>query len=103
LDLFDLLTRRLGTALRHFGGKFSERFNPKELPKEADARARREIANKNKGKSVKKRKTSEKEVKFNLCTYKLHALGDYASTIRRRGTTDSYSTQAVCQFVWATV
>ncbi|KAF7973003.1 hypothetical protein HWV62_16378 [Athelia sp. TMB] len=30
---------------------------------------------------------------FNLWTYKIHALGDYVQTIRRLGTTDSYSTQ----------
>lgn len=33
---------------------------------------------------------------LNLCTYKLHALGDYVRTIRLFGTTDSYSTQIVC-------
>jgi len=33
---------------------------------------------------------------FNLNTYKFHALGDYTSTIRQYGTTDSYSTEAVC-------
>jgi Tfp pilus assembly protein PilP len=32
---------------------------------------------------------------FNLNTYKYHALGDYCNTIRRFGTTDSYSTQPV--------
>jgi hypothetical protein len=33
---------------------------------------------------------------FSLYTYKYHALGDYPRTIRRYGTTDSYSTQIVC-------
>jgi hypothetical protein len=32
---------------------------------------------------------------FNLNTYKHHALGDVANTIRRYGTTDSYSTEPV--------
>jgi hypothetical protein len=32
---------------------------------------------------------------FNLNTYKLHALGNYTMTIRRYGTTDSYSTEMV--------
>ena len=32
---------------------------------------------------------------FNLNTYKYHALGDVADTIRRYGTTDSYSTEPV--------
>ena len=33
---------------------------------------------------------------LNLSTYKWHSLGDYASTIRRYGTTDNYSMQTVC-------
>jgi hypothetical protein len=32
---------------------------------------------------------------LNICTYKLHALGDYVRTIRLFGTTDLYSTQIV--------
>lgn len=32
---------------------------------------------------------------LNLNTYKNHSLGDYTETIRRYGTTDSYSTEAV--------
>ena len=34
---------------------------------------------------------------LNLNTYKLHALGDYPSQIKLFGTTDSFSTQLVCQ------
>jgi hypothetical protein len=37
----------------------------------------------------------QSEQTFNLETYKTHALGHYPSTIRRFGTTDSYSTQTV--------
>lgn len=32
---------------------------------------------------------------FNLNTYKLHSYGDYVDTIRKYGTTDSYSTELV--------
>jgi len=32
---------------------------------------------------------------FNLSTYKLHSLGDYVATIKKYGTTDSYSTELV--------
>lgn len=32
---------------------------------------------------------------LNLCTYKLHALGDYVISILRYGTTDGYTTQPV--------
>ena len=37
---------------------------------------------------------------LNLNTYKFHALGDYANTIRRFGTTDSYSTEPVCYLIF---
>jgi hypothetical protein len=36
-----------------------------------------------------------KERKFNLNTYKYHALGDYVPTIRLHGTVDGYNTQLV--------
>jgi hypothetical protein len=35
---------------------------------------------------------------LNIFIYKVHALGDYARTIRRLGPTDSYSTQTVSCF-----
>ena len=95
LASFNTLTRPLGFALRHFGGKFSEQFETRELPKEAEARKRREAASKDKGKASTRRRTVNVQVRFSLLTYKLHALGDYAETIRRRGTTDSYNTQTV--------
>ena len=36
---------------------------------------------------------------FSMCTYKLHALGDYVAAIARYGTTDNYSTQVVSHLV----
>jgi len=96
LASFDALTKPLGAALRHFAGKFSDSFDTKELPKEANARKRRAAKGKGKGRSRPTRqKATTGRVRFNLSTYKLHALGDYANTIRQRGTTDSYSTQMV--------
>ena len=97
LASFEALTKPLGAALRHFAGEFSDHFNTKELPKEADARKRHAAKSKGKGKATRQKVTPGK-VRFNLSTYKLHALGDYANTIRRRGTTDSYSTQMVRLF-----
>lgn len=41
------------------------------------------------------RDTTRRPKTFNLNTYKLHALGNYTTTIRRNGTTDSYSTEVV--------
>jgi hypothetical protein len=36
---------------------------------------------------------------FSMCTYKLHALGHYVAAVARFGTTDSYSTQIVCEYM----
>lgn len=41
----------------------------------------------------------KKKKTFNSNTYKGHSLGHYARTIRRVGTTDSYSTQPVRSFI----
>ena len=56
LASFEALTKPLGTALCHFGGKFSDHFDTKELPKEADARKRREASNKNQEGPVENKK-----------------------------------------------
>lgn len=40
--------------------------------------------------------TSRLKKRFNLSTYKYHALADYSKTIRLYGTTDSYSSERVC-------
>ena len=95
LAAFDASTKPLGAALHYFGGKFSDKFNTKELPKEVDARKQQEASSKNQGKAGKKQKASGGQARFNLSTYKLHALGDYVDTIHQRGTTDSYNTQMV--------
>lgn len=80
LASFDALTRPLGATLRYFAGKFSDRFDTRELPKEIDARKRRITTNSNKGKTMKQKAPCGR-VRFNLLTYKLHALGDYVNTI----------------------
>ncbi|KAF9642911.1 hypothetical protein BDM02DRAFT_3105097 [Thelephora ganbajun] len=103
LASFDVLTRPLRTALHHFGGKFSNWFDTKELPKEADARKRQATTSKNKGKASRfKEQNTRGKTRFSLSTYKLHTLGDYPNTIRWRGTTDSYNTQ-MASFVFGYV
>jgi hypothetical protein len=47
---------------------------------------------------LQKSSSGRQPKQFNLKTYKYHALGDYCNTIRRFGTTDSYSTQPVGLF-----
>jgi len=44
-------------------------------------------------------RTSGIRALFSMCTYKLHALGDYVAAIARYGTTDNYSTQVVSHLV----
>ena len=88
LDLLEMVTREFGRLMRQFRDKTSDTFDTVELPCEAGAR-------KGGGGSSKK--------KLNLNTYKFHALGDYVATIRRFGTTDSYSTQVVSSIVHCVV
>lgn len=119
LRSFEDLTKPLGEKLRLFAGKITEDFVVKELPKETAAKARRTAANlkqkttKGKGpaktapvkkstkgkqiakKSTKGKKPEKKTITMSLLTYKFHALGDYAQTIREHGTTDSYNSQTV--------
>ena len=84
---------RLGKCVRTFASRTCSAFNTKELPTEETARRRRTAP-----KDPKAAPTTgkgPKTKKFNLSTYKLHALGDYVNAIRRFGTTDNYSTQTV--------
>ncbi|KAL1711754.1 hypothetical protein EV715DRAFT_297737, partial [Schizophyllum commune] len=101
LDLLDELTREFGALAREFEQLSAAQFATVETPKEATARARREMnrtaaaAGKPKPSAddVEKAPKSRKPKRLNLSTYKFHSLGDYSSTIRRYGTTDSYITQ----------
>jgi hypothetical protein len=74
-------------------------FKTKELPREEAARGQRKAAAAAKGKSQKNPKPGRKQgvvwKLFNMCTYKLHALGDYLMAITHFGTSDNYTTQTV--------
>jgi hypothetical protein len=108
----DNSTTLLGQLLRKFVDITCAAFVTRELPKEVAARTRRraaasakkaskpinEIPAKNKA-SATQSKTGARKL-FNLCTYKLHALGDYVKTIRLFGTSDSYSTQVVSPVIF---
>lgn len=105
------VTTELGEQLRLFKRKTCSAYTTGELPRETAARNRRKAkAHLKKGeKSTKTPKSStsappppppqskpKQKVKlFNINTYKTHALGDYVETIRRYGTSDSYSTELV--------
>jgi hypothetical protein len=65
-----------------------------ELPREVAACQRRQDAN-FQSTSQQARASGAHLRTFNILTYKLHVLGDYAASIRLFGTTDSYTTQIV--------
>jgi hypothetical protein len=97
LEVMDSVTTSLGEKLRAFSTQTCPAFATRELRREYDARMRRQAettvseqtASLDQGNSKRLAKT------LNLNTYKFHSFGDYVTTIRRYGTTDSYSTEPV--------
>ena len=84
-------TTMLTNLLRKFA-KETAKLDVKELPREVRARQRRATSEKGLGQQAPiKARTRQ----FNLATYKIHALPDYAPTIERLGTTDSWVTRLV--------
>jgi hypothetical protein len=102
-------TRELGRQLRRYSNKVCPNYKTKQLPGEAAAAYRRQAKKKTKGASTSKPTNGTKpdtgtapEFKqFNLKTYKIHALGDYADHIERFGPTDCFSTQQVSSILLA--
>ncbi|KAH7905471.1 hypothetical protein BJ138DRAFT_1138264 [Hygrophoropsis aurantiaca] len=114
LEILDTLTTMLGDQFRKFDTEVCSLYNTKEFDHEMNARTCRQA----KAASHRTNNTNEKtqtstgpskandanqptvgknqcrEVKFNLKTYKFHALGDYVTCIRNFGTSDSYSTES---------
>ena len=93
-------TTVLGKQLREFRSTTCSAFQTCELPKEVAARGRHQAQKQAKVSTTPSQpptlsKTQPKTVSFNASTYKVHALGDYASTVMMYGPTDSYSTQTV--------
>ena len=97
-------TTRLGNMLRSFQRDVCSQYQTFDLPSEEAARARRKAAAaaKKDGVAAKKGKGSaagsRKLRKFNLNTFKTHALGGYAKAIRLFGSPDSYNSQLVSNF-----
>lgn len=99
LNFLDTSTTRLGKYLRRFMSKTREEFTTRDLPSEEAARGCRKARAAAKGRTnITSTSTGVKPRYFNFKTYKLHALGDYVSGIRRFGTTDNNSTQLVCTY-----
>lgn len=100
LACLDKVTIAIGEQLRHFQRVTCAKFQTRETQREAEARRRRAAKRdgtgpQKKGNDTKKAPDSRRPKLFNLNTYKTHALGDYANTIREYGTTDSFSTELV--------
>jgi hypothetical protein len=101
LAIFDDATIDIGAKFRTFERETCSAFDTRELNREANARRRRrkkkapEASNGVNPSDSSDTFNETRPKKFNLQTYKYHSLGDYPDTIRRYGTTDSYSTEPV--------
>lgn len=96
LEVLEMATQALGDFLRTFVSETCPHFKTRELPRESEARNRRQVRLQLSGPSrVQHHLSAHRPKTLNLQTYKIHALGDYVSQIRLYGTTDSYSTQTV--------
>jgi hypothetical protein len=96
LSVLDSTFTRLSRQLRHFRDFTCAVFTTVELPREKAARerkaARQGLDSNNRDPSSGSRKVK----KFNMNTYKYHAMGDYLRSIRLFGTIDSFTSQIVC-------
>jgi hypothetical protein len=101
LIVLDAVTVKLGKELRQFQKGTCIAFKTQELKREAERRqhqkSRSHVAEAEATTST--HPTTRRPKTFNLQTYKLHALGDYSTSIRNFGTTDSYSTEPVSKHV----
>jgi hypothetical protein len=117
LEIMDQVTSTVGQQFREFKATVCSAYDTHELRQEAEARTQRRAKLAAKQDQQQKGKSSEQGVAiaenaiknvqrtkaFNFQTYKFHALGDYVSTIRRYGTSDSYSTEPVCPMTFGSV
>ena len=99
LAWLDESTKAFGKQIRRFQSHTCSFFDTRELPQEEAARSRRQKKKKVSINLPNPSPAGTKKKLFNLILIKLHALGDYVKTIKRFGTTDSYSTQPVWMFL----
>jgi hypothetical protein len=93
LEMLDDETTVLGMQLRDFQLSTCSVYKTRELMREKKARERRE--NKKPGSQTNQDVGERRPMMFNLQTYKFHSLGDYVSTIKRYGTSDSFTSAIV--------
>ena len=96
LGMLETVAKALCQALRQFAAVTCPQYTTKELPREVNARIKRQQAQATRGARASNTTSNSVKVKrFNLSTYKIHCIPDYPDAIRKYGTTDSYSTQTV--------
>jgi hypothetical protein len=96
VTFLDEIFHKLCKNLRKFQRDTCAAFNTIELPREKAAREKRLTQNSQPNAGACRETTGSRVKKFNLNTYKFHAMGDYVRTIKLFGTTDSFTTQMVC-------
>ena len=99
LKLFDTATIALSSMVRKFLNTTCEDYVTQELPRETAVQGRQNAAKVKKGQHIPETSSGPKRKTLNLQTYKYHALGDYANTIREWGTKDNYTMQLVFSFI----
>jgi hypothetical protein len=97
LSVLDETFQRLSRRLRKFRDFTCATFATMELPKEKSARERN-AARRSGSDNADPGSGGRKAKKFNLNTYKFHAMGDYLQTILLFGTVDSFTSQIVRGF-----
>jgi len=95
LAILDEETTALGDQIRNFKSSTCSQYETYELSRETQARQRRASKKPGSLKSPSGSTQGRRPKTLNLQTYKAHSLGDYVSTIKQYGTTDSYNTAIV--------
>jgi len=98
LSVLDETFKTLSRQLRRFRDLTCPAFTTVELPKEKAARERNAARQGSNSRSGDAETGGRRAKRFNLSTYKFHAMGDYVRSIRLFGTTDSFTTQIVREF-----
>ncbi|KIK32237.1 hypothetical protein CY34DRAFT_47013, partial [Suillus luteus UH-Slu-Lm8-n1] len=93
LSMLKKTFKKLSRRLRKFRDFTCATFTTIELPREMVARERNATRKRPISDNPEATPGGRKTKKFNLNTYKFHAMGDYVRSIRLFGTTDSFTTQ----------
>ncbi|KAG1819321.1 uncharacterized protein BJ212DRAFT_1268533 [Suillus subaureus] len=96
LSVLDSMFMRLACQLCHFRDFTCAVFTTVELPKEKAAHEHKAACQGLDSNNRDPSSGSQKVKKFNMNTYKYHAMGDYLQSIWLFGTIDSFTLQIVC-------